>query len=96
MRITARELRQIIREELGRGTMNEAPSTAAVAAVKRFVKRRETGLSSAEMTAAKQTLADALAAAGCKGAEAIRGALEEGGMGGDGAFSFAEELAGLQ
>lgn len=90
MRITESMLRRIIREEISR--LNEAEGKG-VAAAKAFRAKRFG--SEADMQAAKGDLAKSLAAEGVTSKDAIMAALEGAGYG-DGAVSFASELAGMQ
>lgn len=90
MRITESMLRRIIREEYSR--LNEANDEAVKLCKSFSAKDFKT---EAEMQSAKKKLASDLSAAGAKGKDAIRDALDGAGYGDD-AASFAFELAGMQ
>lgn len=78
------------------GLLTEAPA-AAVKMVKDYDAKVDKGFKSeAEMQAAKKTLATGLKSAGVVGEDKILDALQAGGVGGDGAVSFASELAAMQ
>jgi hypothetical protein len=78
------------------GLLKEAPD-AAVKLVKAYDAKVNKGFKSeAEMQAAKKTLATGLKSTGVVGEDKILDALQAGGVGGDGAVSFASELASMQ
>lgn len=93
MRITGRQLRQIIKEEVAR-MLAEGTDPKGVKMVQDF--RGKTFKSTAEMQAGKRELALGLKGLAAVGADAIAPYLEAGGYGGDGATSFASELASMQ
>lgn len=95
MRITGRQLRQIIKEEVTR-MLNEAPA-AAIAAVKAYKAKADKGFKTeSEMQSAKRALATALKGVGVTTESGILDALQAGGVGGDSAVSFAAELLSMQ
>lgn len=78
------------------GLLTEAPA-AAVKLVKDYDAKVDKGFKSeAEMQAAKRALATGLKSAGVVGEDKILDALQAGGIGGDGAVSFAAELVSMQ
>ena len=96
MRITGRQLRQIIKEEVTR-MLAEGTDPKGVKMVQDFRGKQNKGFKSAvEMQDAKRELALGLKGLAAVGADAIAPYLEAGGVGGDGATSFASELASMQ